>query len=81
MVLLFYILSLGIFCIFCSLRKKLSMSTYGSATLRIESLNNRNGSYMKKTLYLTIFMTFGQDFTIQINVVFGGIRMFYENLK
>ena len=57
------------------------MSTYGSATLRIESLNNRNGSYMKKTLYLTIFMTFGQDFTIQINVVFGGIRMFYENLK
>ena len=81
MVLLFYILSLGIFCIFCSLRKKLSMSTYGSATLRIESLNNRNGSYMKKTLYLTIFMTFGQDFTIQINVVFGGIRMFYGNLK
>ena len=81
MVLLFYILSLGISCIFCSLRKKLSMSTYGSATLRIESLNNRNGSYMKKTLYLTIFMTFGQDFTIQINVVFGGIRMFYGNLK
>ena len=81
MVLLFYILSLGIFCIFCSLRKKLSMSTYGSATLRIESLNNRNGSYMKKTLYLTIFMTFGQDFTIQINVVFGGICMFYGNLK
>ena len=57
------------------------MSTYGSATLWIESLNNRNGSYMKKTLYLTIFMTFGQDFTIQINVVFGGIRMFYGNLK
>ena len=57
------------------------MSTYGSATLRIESLNNRNGSYMKKTLYLTIFMTFGQDFTIQINVVFGGICMFYGNLK
>ena len=81
MVLLFYILSLGIFCIFCGLRKKLSMSTYGSATLRIESLNNRNGSYMKKTLYLTIFMTFGQDFTIQINVVFGDICMFYGNLK
>ena len=57
------------------------MSTYGSATLRIESLNNRNGSYMKKTLYLTIFMTFGQDFTIQINVVFGGFCMFYGNLK
>ena len=58
-VLLFYMLSLGIFCIFCSLRKKLSMSNYGSAALRIESLNNRNGSYIKKTLYLTIFMTFG----------------------
>ena len=57
------------------------MSTYGSADLRIEILNNRNGSYIKKTLYLTIFMTFGQDFMIQINVIFVGIRMFYENLK
>ena len=36
MVPLFYMLSLGIFFIFCSLRKKLSMSTYGSADLRIE---------------------------------------------
>ena len=62
-------------------KKKLSISTYGSADLRIEILNNRNGSYIKKTLYLTIFMTFGQDFMIQINVVFGGIRMFYGNLK
>ena len=48
MVLLFYMLSLGIFFIFCSLRKKLSMSTYGSADLRIEILNDRNGSYIKK---------------------------------
>ena len=58
-VLLFYMLSLGIFCIFCSLRKKLSMSNYSSVALRIESLNNRNGNYIKKTLCLTIFLTFG----------------------
>ena len=57
------------------------MSTYGSADLRIEILNNRNGSYIKKILYLTIFMTFGQEFTIQINFVFGGIQMFYGNFK
>ena len=50
MVLLFYMLSLGIFFIFCSLRKKLSMSTYGSADLRIEILNDRNGSYIKKDI-------------------------------
>ena len=58
------------------------MSTYGSADLWIEILNNRNGSYIKKKiLYLTIFMTFGQDFTIQINIVFDDICMFYGNLK
>ena len=54
MVLLFYMLSLGIFFYFCSLRKKLS--TYGSADLRIEIVNNRNGSHIKKdTLFNNLY--------------------------
>ena len=57
------------------------MSTYGSADLQIEILNNRNGSYIKKALCLIMYMTFGQGFTNQINIVFGGICMFYGNLK
>ena len=48
MVLLIYTLSLINFYYFFSLRKKLNMSTYGSADLRIEGLNNRNGGYIKK---------------------------------
>ena len=46
MVLLFYMLSLGNFFYFCRLRKELSICTYASADLRVEILNNRNGSYI-----------------------------------
>ena len=57
------------------------MSTYGCADLQIEIFNNQNGSYIKKALCLIMYMTFGQGFTNQINIVFGGICMFYGNLK
>ena len=41
---------------FCNLRKTLSMSTYGSADLRIEILNNRNECYIKKdTLFNNLY--------------------------
>ena len=49
------------------------MSTYGSADLRIEVLNNRNGSYIKKD---TLFNNL-HDFWTRFHDAKGGIRMFW----
>ena len=79
MVLLIYTLSLINFFYFFSLRKKLNMSTYGSADLRIEVLNNRNGVILRKIHCLITFMIIGQDLAIPINAFFGGIHICYGN--
>ena len=53
--------------------------TYGSVGLRIEVLNNQNGGLLKKIHFLITFMITGQDLTIPINHIFGGIRICYGN--
>ena len=53
----------------------MSDNTYGSVGLRIEVLNNRNGGFIKKDTFLITFMIIGQDLTIPINYIFGGIHI------